>query len=144
MFYADVPTHEWRIFGSVAAGTDDLKSDIDAMLCGVTREQLDHPYFVDTLQTLKAFSVEEGHSLDLFLDLPSEHRLESIYSPKKRAIDAGPKAYELIKALSKTCFIVRLFALAAEAAQQDRQGITSYQEFKERQLKKAHQHAQLT
>lgn len=142
MFYTDVPTHEWYLFGSVADGTDDHKSDLDVMLCGVTHEQLKHPYFVETLKSLKTFSTEEGHSLDLFLDIPDKNRLQSIYSPRERAIDAGPEVYRHIKAHSKPCFITQLFHLAIEAARQGRSAITSYQEFEARQIKKMAQYTE--
>jgi len=143
MFYADVPIHEWRLFGSWADHSNDEKSDMDVMLCGVTRKDLDHPYFVDTLARLRQFSIEEGRNLDLFLDMPEANRIEAIFSPKERAIDAGPLIYQSIKGLSVPMMPQELFHMAFFSSQQERQPITSREEFEQRQLAKLRKHCKL-
>jgi hypothetical protein len=124
------------VFGSCADRSFDSKSDLDVMLCGVTREQLSEPYFADILGKLKGFSVEEGNALDLFLDVPGEHRLESVFSPGERAVAPGPENYARIKAASKPMMPQTVFQAAIQMTQRGREPITSEDEFVERQMNK--------
>jgi len=135
-FFADVPQHTWKLFGSYANGKNDSKSDFDVILCGVTREDLEHPYFEDLVQQLRTFSVEEGKHLDLFIDQPSRNRLESVFSPDERAIDAGAEAYKAIHFGAKEITVMHLVRACSYLSASGREEITSQEEFIERQNSK--------
>jgi hypothetical protein len=91
MFYTNVPAHQWVMIGSQADRTSDIHSDFDVVLVGPSRADLDHPFF-KFLDELRAYGTEKGGVLDLFLDIPAEHRLESVWRDEGgeyRAIDGG-------------------------------------------------------
>lgn len=132
----DVPKHSWKIFGSYATRSQDAKSDFDVVLCGVSRADLEHPYFEDLLQHLRQSSVEEGKHLDLFLDQPEKNRLESVFSPEDRAIDAGPEFYKAIHSTARVVEEIDIRRSLAYLSTQCRESITSQEEFLERQQDK--------
>lgn len=92
-FYADVPDHQWLMIGSQARQTATPKSDFDVVLRGVSRADLEHPYFSDLLARLRPHDAAGCGVLDLFLDMPERHRLENVFHPEL-AIDAGEQVYQ--------------------------------------------------
>lgn len=146
-FYTDVPAHQWKIFGSYADGSHDAKSDYDVALCGVKREDLEHPFFEDMLLQLREYSIEAGKHLDIFIDQPEKHRLESIFpleapdnktgDERYRAIDAGPECYRVIHdGAVEIADDARLMRVASYLSTIQREPYMSQEEFVHRQTKK--------
>lgn len=134
-FYADVPAHTWKLFGSYAIGREDSKSDFDVVLCGVNKKQLEHPFFEDIIGQLRPYSVEEGKHLDLFIDHPDKHKFVSVFSPE-RAINAGADVYRAIQFSAKKIDHMHLMRACAYLSASAREPICSEEEFVERQQAK--------
>ena len=130
-FYADTPKHTWRVFGSYADATNDHTSDYDVVLCGVKPEQLDHPYFEETLSQLRHFSVESGNHLDLFIDRPEDYTLVAAFSPE-RTISKGKEIYDLALFDSKETSVTGVMLKCTRLSAGGRGTITSGQEFADR------------
>lgn len=137
MFYADVPQHRWLMFGSHLTGSADRHSDFDVILSGPSRKDLDHPYFEDLLGKLRAVSVENDGVLDLFLDEPERKRLDSVFSPGERALDAGPAYYEAVTGGAKEITIQHFVSAVRHLSARGRDPITSREQFEERMAAKA-------
>lgn len=139
MFYTDVPEHRWLMFGSQADKTADHHSDFDVILSGPIMQELEHPFFADFFRKNQELFVENGGVMDLFLDVPAEHRLVSVFQLEhggSRGIDAGPAYYDWIK---KNAIEMNPFHFMRSAVffhQRGRDPITSFEQLQQRQEQK--------
>jgi predicted nucleotidyltransferase len=127
---------KWKIFGSYATKTQDVKSDLDVLICGVNREDLESGALEQELDQLLPLSVERGKHVDLFIDVPEKKRFESVFSSTPRTIAPGSEYYSAIHRNAKDVSFEELSMVASRLATQVRMPILSEEEFIERQNKK--------
>lgn len=139
MFYTNVPVHQWVMIGSQADRTADIHSDFDVVLVGPSWPDLEHPFFSGFLEKLRVFGTEQGGVLDLFLDIPEEHRLESVWSDmdgKHRTIDAGADLRHAILSAGVEMQPNHFMRALQHFTRRGREPITDREQFIARQLAK--------
>lgn len=147
MFYTDVPAHQWVMIGSQADRTSDIHSDFDVVLVGPSRADLEHPFFSGFLEKIRPYGTEQGGVLDLFLDIPSEHRLESVWRDthgEYRAIAGGEDLRHAILSAGVEMHPNHFVRALQYFTRRGREPITDRGQFVARQISKSDKWRRLT